>query len=492
MKINKNILLAILTPILFFSAAKIASADTHYIVYTAVNPDGKISSSVNVQIEHRLNGGNLGKFKPGDTITPYVYVNPKQDIRCANGQTHEQSLYAYKYNLEIGKPDNSKYLTLKKLTEEPDIYLDSTNNIVYVKPGQIIFDAYNNILLDASAISSAYPQLPYNASEIRVKTNSLENLRVNAGGKLAGEFDVEYYDGYGGTKQTTHVYDGILTTDPRLDSYSNTSYIPNYTASLYTITTNMRPLLGGTNVYGNTAFPDSVYIPTNATPGQYVAQFKFRPSYTVFTPPYGVTTGAWNTTAASYKTCPDGTRILSTETCPTFVSYKICPDGTKILATDTCPATVTYQTCADGSRIPSTQTCPATKTCKDGTVVLTTETCYKTCPDGQVVPETKVCPKPLPTTPGDCSDPRFPCEATSFFETLFNINKANALIAALEADVIMMNGGGGGGDYNTSYTPPPTTCDPKLWYCQITFYEVPLSDPFEVISNNVAPAVQVK
>jgi hypothetical protein len=48
------------------------------------------------------------------------------------------------------------------------------------------------------------------------------------------------------------------------------------------------------------------------------------------------------TTTTTTKTCPDGSVILSTQTCPTTTtSTKTCPDGSVIPSTDTCPTTTT-------------------------------------------------------------------------------------------------------------------------------------------------------
>jgi hypothetical protein len=66
------------------------------------------------------------------------------------------------------------------------------------------------------------------------------------------------------------------------------------------------------------------------------------------------------TPAPTTKVCPDGSVILSTQTCPAPApTTKVCPDGSVILSTQTCPAPApTTKVCPDGRVILSTQTCP--------------------------------------------------------------------------------------------------------------------------------------
>ncbi|MEA4910899.1 hypothetical protein SDC9_21737 [bioreactor metagenome] len=472
MKINKNIIFAILTPILFFSAAKIASADVFSVTFTDPTQS---SSNASLVVEYRLTGGSLGKFKPGDTITPYVYVNPKQDIRCANGATHAQTLYMYNYNFEIGRPDTSSFLTLKQLSQAPVFYLDSNKNTVYLE-GRQVFNVWNASSIDLRD--------NYGNTIVDLTITNLSDVYIDSQRNIKGTFSYTGYIadryGSGGSTYTSGEAHDVILVDKNTANVplyvSSYAYAEPYTPTLIDVNTGQRPILSRTYVYGSEAIPSSVFIPTNADPGQYVAQFKFRPSYTTYTPNRNVINkGSWNLVTDQYKSCPSGGRVLITEDCPT---------------TPTVPTTPTIKTCPDGSSIPSTQNCPATKTCADGTVVVTTATCYKPCPDGSIVPETKVCPKPLPTVPGDCSDPRKPCEMLNYLEKFLNIKKANALIQALEADTIMMNGGGGGGG-DSSYVPPPVTCPTTSWWCKIVFYEVPLSLPLEVLSTNTSPSVLV-
>lgn len=515
MKINKNIILTLMIPALIFSAVKIASADVDHVIFVSTDSTGKITTTVDISVEHRLNGGTYGKFKGGDTIYPYLYINPKQDIRCANGVTQNQALYLYKYNLEIGKPDNTKYLTLKKLAESPSIYMDYDNSTVYLKDGARVFSAYDGAYISRDNIRSSYPSIPVNASEIRVKSGSLDNLRVETGGKLVGSFTVEYFE-YSGTK-TSDVYDGILTTDSILNAYANT-YINTFRPTITEVSTGMRPILSGTYVYGMEEFPSSIYIPTNADPGKYVAQFKFRPSYTAYTPTRNVINKGWWNTAGTqpapvvtYKNCLDGSKVVETGTC-----YKNCPDGSRIPEANTCPSTKTcldgsvvlstatcYKTCPDGSRIVETTACPSTKVCLDGSVVLSTATCYKDCPDGSRIRENLPCPEiNLPCPPGQiCREQpalyKMDSDNNKFsFNNVLKFLKIKTAEAQYEAsqriaaELIMMNGGGGGGG---SYTPPtpPATCDSTSWYCKIMFFEVPLSDSFEILSTNTSPSVLV-
>ena len=71
------------------------------------------------------------------------------------------------------------------------------------------------------------------------------------------------------------------------------------------------------------------------------------------------------------KTCPDGSVILTTSTCPVGGTTKTCPDGSVIPIAETCGGT--KQTCRDGSLIGVNETCPSngeTKLCEDNDSTL--------------------------------------------------------------------------------------------------------------------------
>ena len=97
--------------------------------------------------------------------------------------------------------------------------------------------------------------------------------------------------------------------------------------------------------------------------------------------------GGGNPAPVVMQTCPDGSTIPATDTCPTIdppVVMQTCPDGSTIPATDTCPTIdppVVMQTCPDGSTIPATDTCPtidppvAMQTCPGGTTIPAADTC---------------------------------------------------------------------------------------------------------------------
>lgn len=467
MKINKKFILSLLLPAMFISITKLASADTFQVTFT---DPSELSSSVSLTLQYGL---NKNAYEAGESLYPTVYVNPKADIRCANGATHSQTLYMYLYNLEIGKPDKNNYLYLKQMNSSPLFYMDSSGTNLYLND-KVVFNAYNAYSVNITE--------PYTGKSIEdLQINKIESARIDSQGNILGTFNYtgqvsDYSYSYRTVSGTA--YDELLVTASEAlsiaGSYSKGLEAETYIPKLVTVNTYQRPILTGTHVYGNATIPSLIAIPQNAEIGEYVAQLKFRPSYISYTSSTGsVNTGTWNISA------PKPSEPTPTEPTPT---YKTCPDGSRILSTQTCPS-VTYKTCLDGTRIPSTQTC------------------YKTCWDGSSIPETQACPRVLrELCPDGTSVPLgSKCPMLYMFESknnlVFNdvleflgIKKASA--RAIDAEMIMMNGGGGGGGGSSTYTPPPDTCGTS-WWCKISFYEIPLSQSFEIISSNTSPSVLI-
>jgi hypothetical protein len=136
--------------------------------------------------------------------------------------------------------------------------------------------------------------------------------------------------------------------------------------------------------------------------------------------------------AVCRKTCPDGSYVAETATCPpptkrcadgrhvpvSAVCMKSCPDGSYVPESSTCPpqtkrcadgrhvpvSAVCMKSCPDGSYVPESATCPPpTKRCADGSRVPVSAVCMKSCPDGSYVPENSTCP---PQTKR-CADGRY-------------------------------------------------------------------------------------
>lgn len=471
MKINKKFILSLLLPAMFISITKLASADTFQVTFT---DPSESSSSVSLTLQYSL---NKNAYKAGESLYPTVYVNPKADIRCANGVTHSQTLYMYLYNLEIGKPDKNNYLYLNQMSSSPLFYMDNSGTNLYLND-KVVFNVYNGYSVNITE--------PYTNESIEdFQINKIESARIDYQGNILGTFhytgqvsDYSYSSGSQYRTVSGTAYDELLVTASEAlsiaGSYSKELEAETYIPKLVTVNTYQRPILTGTHVYGNATIQSAVAIPQNAEIGEYVAQLKFRPSYTSYTPSTGsVNTGTWNISA------PKPSEPTLTEPTPI---YKTCPDGSRILSTQTCPS-VTYKTCLDGTRIPSTQTCY--KTCPDGTSVLEIKTCPKVlrevCPDGTSVPFGSECPMLY----------MFESKNNLVFNDVLEflgIKKASA--KAIAAEMIMMNGGGGGGGSSGTYTPPPDTCG-TYWWCKISFYEIPLSQSFEIISSNTSPSVLI-
>lgn len=482
MKINKNIITTILVSVLFFSTSKIASADTFNITYKTSDNKDFVTTVVDYGLNKRT-------YKQGEVVRPAGNAYAVS-IRCLNAGDVNASLKAVFSNFEIGNPGSS-YSTYTKT----EVSNNSTN---YIFNGSIYI---NGALatqmvdyLDSSHYTEVYiPSYGYRIVERTIDISSITRVDIDSNGDAyASEYNYA-------AKYDDSPYQTFIPSEPSNTPYKvATGLLQAYQSGIRTLGssnsirrfinfTDTRSILmrSGTLVYGSLSLPGSVTIPSNATPGTYVAQVDFNPGWNGFpNPRKSLTTGAWNT-----KTCWDGSQVPQSQECP--IQLKTCPDGARIPVGQAC----TTQRCWDGSVIPTSQNCPSqpaqTKTCQNGSVVNINETCYKTCSNGQTIPESLTCPKLLPPIDQDCSDPDTPCKMLYFFERFFNIKRANAIEAAFEQEMLVkeMNGGGsysGGGTYT-----PPASCGSK-WWCTITLSAITISQPFEVISTNQAPTVQIK
>lgn len=485
MKINKNIITTILVSVLFFSTSKIASADTFNITYKPSDNKDFVTTVVDYGLNKRT-------YKQGEVVRPagnaYAF-----SIRCLNAGDVNASLKAVFSNFEIGNPGSSYSTYTKTELSGPTSYISGGD--IYIN-GNLFTQMVD--YLDSSHYTEVYiPSYGYQNVQRTIDISSIPRVDIDSNGDAyASEYnyaevwnDDEMYGMYGmGMIAPAELgYRPYKVATGLLQAYqSGIRTLGNYiTIRRFINFTDTRSILmrSGTLVYGSLSLPGSVTIPSNATPGTYVAQVDFNPGWNGFpNPRKSLTTGAWNT-----KTCWDGSQVPQSQDCP--IQLKTCPDGARIPIGQAC----TTQRCWDGSVIPTSQNCPTqpaqTKTCQNGSVVNINETCYKTCSNGQTIPESQTCPKLLPPIDQDCSDPDTPCKMLYFFEKFFNIKRASARIAPQEMEVYEMNGGGGysgGGTYT-----PPASCG-SSWWCTITLSAVTISQPFEVISTNQAPTVQIK
>lgn len=485
MKFNKKIFLALLTPILFFSITSLASADTAYLGFT----NNSKTSSVNIAVTYSTQGGTAGagKFKPGDTLYHTIDVSPNQDIRCANGAGHAQQLYIYGYKFLIGKPNTGYYLNYQSFSNVPELYLQ--NNYLVTPEGSITLPSQ----ISANDVTFSRPQIPYHIYYLEIFPGSFEDMYVQ-NGNLYASFRAEGYDSSSGSYV---MYDEIkaviLKNEALLSKYSYKDVALNHTPSLTTKDSG-RPVNTNSVAYGSdvAAAQSTIKIPTNAESGQYVAQFSLRPSYTNYTPPTNPYTGPWNSSSNSGSNPLPPPSNTPPSNPPT--QYKTCPDGSYIPSSQPCPEQT--KTCPGGEVVPIGETCPKVlyKTCMDGSRVVETGTCYKTCPDGSSVPETNVCPRvrDLPPKEGDCTDPTKPCQEMLYYIKSFlstTLQKANAARDQEQMLMMALNGGGSGG--GSGVPTPPASCGTS-WWCNINFSEVTLSSPFEIVTTNTTPGVQVK
>ncbi len=440
MKLNKKTFLAILTPIFFFSLSNLASADTAYLGFTSST--GSVYLGVSVTYSNQGGTAGGGKFKPGDTLYHSIDVSPNQDIRCANGAGHAQQLYIYGYNLLLGKPDNA-YLNYQALTG-PEFYIQ--NNSLVTPRGSVEIPTR----IPVSNIINSSPYInPYSSDYLdvyNIPNTNIENAYISNGVFIAS-FRTGRYDEYG-YYQDYNVTAKLIDDDPFLHHFYNRYNVDtSYTPSLVTRTSSKK-VNTSSIVYGsNTAAGNNIKIPSNAEAGQYVAQFSLRPSYTNFTPPSNSYSGSWNNaqSGGSNPTPP--------------------------------PSSPSSYQCWDGSTVYNLSQCPPTQT--------------KTCPGGEVVPIGTTCPKVLLPDPGfrEIDDSDMLYYIKSFLST--TLQKANAAMDQEQMLINALNGGGGGGGSGSSAPTPPASCG-TAWWCFINFYEVNLSTPFEVVTVNTTPGVQVK
>jgi hypothetical protein len=475
--LKKILIISLLT--IFIGGLKTASADTFSMTYK-----GSTGGLATWTLDY---GVDKYSYLPGATINPTRNAG-SYNMRCANGLPYDASnrMYAALQDFKIGRPGS--YLTFKN-DNLPWAYFYGFS--IFLKDGTRVDD------VDVHSLFSTYnPGYTFDwGSDYQLHVNWSGDMTI-----VGNYYDSygSYYDGYYNAYGGFPLGRSITLRDARVESGgSGIIYKETPVANLVSITDYSHKGVSGTPVFNSATLPGSVLIPQDAESGEYVAQVDVNPAWGGFpaTPTYAKY-GAW-VSATTFKTCPDGSRIMSTETCST----KRCPDGSIIPYTQTCPSA--YKTCPDGSSIPSAQTCPPTKTCLDGSVVRETATCYKTCPDGSSIPESQTCPRPLLCPGGISVPPGSECPILDLSEMFgrknnlalndvlefFGVRKATAIIREAEMRLEELNGGGGSSGTGGTSSPAPS-CGTN-WWCNITLYKTPISVPFTIESVNTKPAVLV-
>lgn len=481
MKNIKNVLIISLLAMVL-GGIKIASAETFSMSY--MSSSGGIAT---IAIDYGVNSNN---YNPGDTIYPTI-SGSQYDMRCANGVSYDasQKLFATMIDFKIGTPGS--YLTFK-VGEMPWAHFDSYYDNIYLRDGTIAF----------SAVSSRYLQNnPSGPSPSSLTVEGGYFYINNDGGLYFVEPSLgrQYYIGQ--STQLQYAMNKEYSTRGNFDPNIYTN--PKYT--LRTIVDYYHKGVSGTTFFNSPTLPGSILIPQNAEGQQYVAQVTLKPAWAAkpSSPTYSKY-GPWvDATTVTYKTCPDGSRVASTEVCPSTKScpdgsivpslaicpdatVKTCPDGSTIPSTESCP-TITYKTCWDGSRIPSDNLCPASKTCPDGTVTGINMVCPR-----ELLPP-MIDPIILPLE-RDINDVESTRGIASFFKEIFNLKSANAIIDQMMMEIREQNGGGGYTSSGTSYTTPPPSCG-SAWWCSIEVYPFDMAVPFTItvpVPPNTTPSVLIK
>lgn len=464
---------------------KIASADTFSMSY--MSSSGGLAT---IAIDYGVNSNN---YNPGDTIKPTIYGS-QFNMRCANGVPYDasQKLFATMIDFKIGTPGS--YLTFKAV-EVPWAYLDLKSDAIYLRDGTTAFSRVLNSFLENNPTRTT--------ADFFAGDRTQEHLYIEPEGEIY--FVDSYYNHY-------HVGQSSELGDALVKEYSIKGYFNPYlyaddTLKLNNITDYNHKGVSNTTYFNSPTLPGSILIPQNAEGRQYVAQVTVKPAWAAkpSSPTYSKY-GPWvDATTVTYKTCPDGSKVASTEVCP---STKSCPDGSIVPSLAICPD-MTVKTCPDGSTIPSTESCPTItyKTCWDGSRIPSDNLCpaSKTCPDGTVTGINMVCPREL--LPPMMEDDRIilplkrdinDVESTrgiaSFFKEIFNLKSANAIIDQMMMEIHEQNGGGGYTSSGTSYTTPPPSCG-SAWYCRIEVYPFDIAVPFTItvpVPPNTSPSVLIK
>lgn len=444
---------------------KIASADTFSMSY--MSSSGGMAT---IAVDYGVNGNN---YNPGDTINPTIYSS-QYDMRCANGVSYDasQKLFATMIDFKIGTPGS--YLTFK-VGEMPWAYLDLNYDSIYLRDGTIAFSEVTNSYLENNPTKTT--------ANFFAGDRTQEHLSIQPDGTIyfVDSYYNSYYVGY------SSQLEAALMREYSIKGSFNAYLYAGDTPKLINITDYNHKGVSGTTYFNSPTLPGSILIPQNAEGQQYVAQVTLKPAWAAkpSSPTYSKY-GPWvDATTVTYKTCPDGSRVASTEVCP---STKTCPNGSTIPSTESCP-TITYKTCWDGSRIPVNQACPASKTCPDGTVTGINMVCPRELlpprmEDGRII-------LPLKRDINDVESTR---GIASFFKEIFNLKSANAIIHQMMIETHEQNGGGGYTSSGTSYTTPPPSCG-SAWYCSIEVYPFDIAVPFTItvpVPPNTTPSVLIK
>lgn len=464
---------------------KIASADTFSMSY--MSSSGGMAT---IAVDYGVNSDN---YNPGDTIKPTIYSS-QYDMRCANGVSIDgsQKLFATMIDFKIGTPGS--YLTFKA-GEIPWAYLDLNNDAIYLRDGTIAFNEVTNSYLENNPTKTT--------ANFFAGDRTQEHLFIQPDGTIyfVDSYYNHYYVGHSSQLEVA------LVREYSIKGSFNAYLYADYTPKLTNITDYNHKGVSGTTYFNSPTLPGSILIPQNAEGRQYIAQVTVKPAWAAkpSSPTYSKY-GPWvDATTVTYKTCPDGSRVASTEVCP---STKSCPDGSIVPSHAICPD-MTVKTCPDGSTIPSTESCPTItyKTCWDGSRIPVNQVCpaSKTCPDGTVTGINMVCPREL--LPPMMEDGRIilplkrdinDVESTrgiaSFFKEIFNLKSANAKVYSMMMETHEQNGGGGYTSSGTSYTTPPPSCG-SAWYCSIEVYPFDIAVPFTItvpVPPNTTPSVLIK
>lgn len=145
---------------------------------------------------------------------------------------------------------------------------------------------------------------------------------------------------------------------------------------------------GSCNMAGQTCYVAPPSGKMSCWDGSFVDNYSTCPSTPVTKTDCEAKSGKWcDSTASSYSTyTSSGWCAGKTSNCPTYppAGKMSCPDGVTFATTLTeCPTS-------------SAVTTPTTKTCPDGSTIAFTATCpvvYKVCPDGSKVETTVICPE---------------------------------------------------------------------------------------------------
>ena len=221
------------------------------------------------------------EYSPGETIYPTVYYGLGH-IACSNGANIDRPLFSRPL-LEIGNPDKTKPLEFWTVSKpNSTLYFNTADKIIYQNDAMLLNT--NSLIEDADGNP--------------IQTNSITNTSMffDGSGYIRANYKKVCNDQFYCIED---VISGRLWYNSNLDNgvykqieiFTPTivkTYIANFGEE------KQYPIKSSSYYFGKQGLPSSIFIPNNATPGEYISLLTIYPSWTSTINPVYPTTGSWN------------------------------------------------------------------------------------------------------------------------------------------------------------------------------------------------------